>query len=451
MDNSGHIPLSYRDTTEADSTRTWQPEREPVSPIVIQFKAAPCVTDANTPTGPRLDLREDQGGAFGIGDSSLGDGLYTSHIGAPRDLVANSFFAVGPLTRYPPEGTKSGPQEFAMYWIGSPPYDMEHIAPLTDKIFRAIARFFGDSSEPFRVFIRRVWNGHGGTGGHRSFLLEYSSNTFEEQNEDALIDLLAHKTVHSEYPLLWPENINNMWYDEGVANYYATIESYEQGAVGRNDLIKALNNQAQAHYTANVIIHEWKYILNHYWDGYDMTKGGYGRGFIYLCQVQGLIRQATKGKKGVDDIVLALYQRQLQPEEFDGGDFRELLSDIIGEEDTNAIREVMEGGKVIVPVADCFAKYGLKLVRHDVEKFKPGFDPNSLRKKKITDLVKGSRAEKAGLHEGDEVVHSWMLWVADDALENMMQVTVLRDGQEQLIKYWPRSHEKVQNWFWVEI
>lgn len=480
-DDSGPVTLSYTDTDSANVMRTWACERDSVGPIVVRLRAVPRQTDSKTPIGPRIDLRGDQGGAFAKGSgflpyppadedwrvqldwnlpdsappgtkaaSSLGEGPSSSEVGRPHELIGNSIFAVGPLKRFPAEDSSAeNGQSFAVYWVGSPPYDMYHIAPLTEKIFRSIAHRFGDTTNPFRVFIRRVWSGHGGTGAHRSFLLEYSPGTEDEEPEDALIDLLAHETVH-EYPLMFPEAIDDAWYCEGVANYYATIAPFEAGVVDRQYLLRALNNQAQAYYTTDVINLEWKYITEHYWDRFDITKAGYGRGFIYLCQVHGLIQRATDGKKGVDEIVMALYQKQIRREEHHSNDFHELVSQIIGREETNETRAAMEGGKIIVPPQHCFTKYGVRLVRSDTERFEAGFDPNSLRKHRISGLVKDSRAEEAGIREDDEVVRSWMLWGAGDSLQNTMQVTVLRDGEEKVIKYWPRSYEKVEAWAWVE-
>ncbi|KAK9769866.1 hypothetical protein SCAR479_13467 [Seiridium cardinale] len=86
----------------------------------------------------------------------------------------------------------------------------------------------------------------------------------------------------------------------------------------------------------------------------------------------GLVQQATKDAKGVDDIVRALYKRQLEHKEQNSNDFHGLVSEITGAEERDKVRTAMEGGKVIVPYDDCFAKYGLELVRHDVEQFEPG-------------------------------------------------------------------------------
>ncbi|KAK9798849.1 hypothetical protein AB5N19_00695 [Seiridium cardinale] len=68
----------------------------------------------------------------------------------------------------------------------------------------------------------------------------------------------------------------------------------------------------------------------------------------------------------------ALYKRQLEHKEQNSNDFHELVSEITGAEERYKVRTAMEGGKVIVPYDDCFAKYGLELVRHDVEQFEPG-------------------------------------------------------------------------------
>ncbi|KAH8677579.1 hypothetical protein BX600DRAFT_450171 [Xylariales sp. PMI_506] len=483
-DHAGSLPLSYEDTEKANPQRFWKPCRDPNGQIIVRFTAIPRQTDANTPIGPRIDLRAGQGGAFGKGEgflpypltdedwnvqvewrlpesalpgthvaSSLGDQLISSAVGQPKELIGNSIFAVGQLNRFPPWETRSSRehgQEFSLYWIGTLPYDANHIGQLTDNIFRAIAKFFGDTTKPFRVFIRRVWSGHGGTGAHRSFLLEYSRETQEQLNEESLLNLLAHETVH-EYPLMIPESIDDAWYCEGVANYYAAIASFESGLVDRQYLIKSLNNNAQAYYTTNVLNLSWKYITDNYWDTFEMTKAGYGRGFMYLAQVQGLIHEATGGDKGVDDVVLALYERQLRGVEHHSDDFHELVGKLIGEEQTQKIRAAMEGGELIVPPEGCFAKYGLKLVRRDAERFEAGFHPNSLRgDRRIRGLVPGSRAEAAGVLEGDAVTRSWMLWSAGDALEDMMQVTVLRDREEKTFRYWPRSYQKVENWVWVD-
>ncbi|ETS79125.1 hypothetical protein PFICI_08978 [Pestalotiopsis fici W106-1] len=434
-DAAGPLALTIRDTAEANSERYWCPARNPQGEIVLRCTAVPRETDAKTPSGPRIDLRMDQGGVIGLGSGflpypagtdkwefridwqvpvsapagtqvvcSLGDGLCSRDTGSPDNVLATAVFAVGPLQRYPAwettQGNQASSQRFGMYWMGTLPYNVNRLGPLVDSIFRSIAGFFGDNSEPFRVFIRKVWTGHGGTGGYRSFLLEYYDGVTDEQTEDSLIDLLAHETVH-EYPLMIPERNEDVWYNEGVANYYGVIAPYVGGAVDRKYLVKALNDQAQAYYTSTTVNLSYQYVLDHYWDDFSVTKTPYNRGFIFLAQQQGRINRATGGRKSIDDIVRVLYQYRFRGQEHSVDDFYQILTDFIGESIVQKDREAMENGHLIVPLEDCFAKYGLRLVRKDAEQFEPGFDLKSLRNLKIT----GRQSTWYGMRAVQQVLH----------------------------------------------
>ena len=67
-------------------------------------------------------------------------------------------------------------------------------------------------------------------------------------------------------------------------------------------------------------------------------------------------------------------------------------------------------------------------------------------------LIPGSRAEEAGLKEGDKIVSSYGLWGLMDTLESKMRIVVLRDGQELTFEYWPRSVDAlVEAWHWVAV
>jgi predicted metalloprotease with PDZ domain len=390
--------------------------------------------------------------------SSLGDVQDSSNIGAPSRVLEKAYFAAGPLHRWPSWGyneTTAGnsdiqaEQDFAMYWIGSLPYNSERVAAAAKRIAFAISWFFGDQS-PFRVFWRHVPVGYGGAGGYQSFLFEYSNGTEQEQSEDALLNLLSHETIHN-FALMYPTGRQyDLWYREGVAQYYAVVAPYYGNATDKQGLIRWLNNNAQAYYTGGTVGLTWDYIVDHYWTGVDIVKSPYNRGFIYLAQVQGLISSKTNGKKDLDDIVLELYRRFLSRQKCQTEDFVELLGDIIGKEEAEASFEAMKNAALIIPSTDCFAKFGIKMVRRDAERLELGFNPSSLGINKIFGLIKGSRAEQAGVREGDQLISSWSTWGAGDSLDNMMQLVILRDGQQLVIKYWPRSYDKVENWMWVE-
>ncbi|KAH8882197.1 hypothetical protein GQ53DRAFT_831772 [Thozetella sp. PMI_491] len=479
-DDTGALALTYTDTNDTDAKRTWVSARDPVGVVVFRFLAVPRQTNASTASGPRIDLRDDQGGVIGMATgfipyppaeedwevhlrwqipttapvgsrfvSSLGDELESSAVGHPSTVLEKSYVAAGPLQRFPELGTNSTAdgREIALYWIGKLPYDADWVANTIKGHFLAVSKFFSDLDSPFRTFMRRVWTGYGGAGGYQSFIMEYSNGTEEEQSPEALGNLLAHETIHS-YALMFPTRQYDMWYREGVAVYYAVVAPYLGGAVDRQYLIRWLNNNAQSYYTSSTTNMTWQSVVDHYWTSLDIVKTPYGRGFIYLAAVQGLVARATNGTKGLDDIVLELYQMYLARQTTQSEQFLEVLARLVGQQQAEESYSNLTNGTLIVPAADGLAKFGLRMVRRDAERLEIGFTQNS---SKVASLVPGSRAEQAGLREGDVIVRAWGVWGAGDSLDNLYQVVVLRDGQELPIKYWPRSHDKVENWVWEEI
>ncbi len=320
---------------------------------------------------------------------------------------------------------------------------------------------FFSSTDPFRVFIRQVENAFGGTGATLSFIIEWSSTTAGQITPDSVLDLLAHETVH-EYALLdgkasdaqgaEPETA---WYDEGVANYYAALATFygSSASPAERDFLRwQLNNYAQSYYTSPVVGMPWSDVLKHYWDSLHITRVSYNRGFILFAAVNGKIRAATRGARSVDDVVLELYRRRVAGEPNGLAEWHALVGDLIGVQAEQDLYETLMSGDLIVPPAGCLASLGLQMVRKDAEVFELGFDPNSLRSNamRISGLVKGSRAERAGVREGDEVVQSWMAWGAADSLDGMMNMTVRRESGDSVIQWWPRSYEKTETWIWVE-
>jgi hypothetical protein len=280
-DTLGRLPLTHTDTNTSDALRTWYPARDPQGPVVVRFRAVPRVTDASTLSGPRIDLRADQGGEIGMGTgflplppagegedwemvvewvlpeegvgsgvrvaSSLGDGVRETAVGLPGRVLAKAYFAVGELQRWPRWEVESeeGERPFYVYWIGKLPYGIEKVGRISKEMHGAISSFFGDADSRFRVFWRRVSAGYGGTGGYNSFLLEYSDGTAEEQSEEAVTFLLSHETIH-EYALMSPARQYDLWYREGVAQFYAVVAPFAAGAVDKDYLLRWLNNNAQS-------------------------------------------------------------------------------------------------------------------------------------------------------------------------------------------------------------
>jgi hypothetical protein len=69
----------------------------------------------------------------------------------------------------------------------------------------------------------------------------------------------------------------------------------------------------------------------------------------------------------------------------------------------------------------------------------------------VRSLKGGSRAEQAGLKEGDRIVRSSYPWRCVDRFDEQMRVVVERGGLEIEIEYWPRNFEMADSWQMVKV
>lgn len=436
--------------------------------------------DRNRPQHWNVTLEWDLTGspAGTHGAWSFGDSDKMTVIGSLDSLITNAIFAIGYLQRFPDWGvdgllapsssvSPSHQVEAPTYWFEpSPGYNMTTIAMQSLTCYTRIANFF-HSLDPLRIFIRRIEAnsaGFGGTGATQSFLLEYADDAFRKTDPMSMALLLSHETVH-EFALLdsvppkedhhdpsWQED-EGTWYIEGVASYVGYLVGVNDEET-RQDMVGALNDMMQAYYTAPRWVQEMNYgdVLANYWSStVDVIRVSYSRGFVLLAQLDGLIGEATKGEKSVDDVVLGLYKLRLEERPCTIYELNKMVSDIIGREVYEEVYAAFFRGDLIVPGENCLKRHGLKLVKKDWHRFELGFDTESLRLHKVSGLVKGSNAEKAGVKEGDEIVKGLALWTVEDSLDGNMRVTVLRAGQELDIEWWPRSDEVVEAYGFVEI
>ena len=478
FDGKGALPLI---STDVNGKRTWSLSRDPSGKINVYFLAEPR-GDIEGVVG-RSDLRFDQGGALGAGysfipyppgddqwemtvewdlseapssgarfASSFGDVPKASATGVPNQVLDSAHFAVGSnLQRWPAwSEEQSGKKQFAMYWMGDLPWDSTSLASRTKKIYNGTANYFSDFESDFRVFYRRDFASFGGVGGWRSFLMEYRVDSAEENPEDSLLNLVSHEIIHG-FAKLNPGDDYDKWYTEGIAEYLLSVAPYMGGSLDRKTFIQWLNDNAQDYYTASPLTRTWDTLITNYWtQGTMVVKAPYTRGFMYLAYVQGLIAKATDNKKSIDDLILGLYKMYNDGKQVRTQEFLSLLGSYIGSSAAQESFNAMSNGTVLIPDTDGFAHYGLKMVRKDRLKFSSGLSETSFGSGQVIGLVAGSRAQLAGLKEGEEIVSSWGLWGACDTYESKLQVVVKRDGKEVPVMWWPRQNSTTEAWEWVE-
>lgn len=254
-DDNGVLSLSFSDTS--NGMRYWYPSRLTEGIITAQFEAFPREVDEQTPVGPRVDLRMDQGGIIGAGNSfipvppsddtifdihlnwnltaapngttvvcSFGDGATSGKTGIV-DILTTSTFMAGPIQKYTQKiALEYGVTEtFGVYWFGSPrTFDIEQVARMSADLFAKMAQFFKDTEESYRIFVRfNPYRGFGGNGFLRSFVLEY--DPYQTIEEDVLLYIFAHEMVHN-WPLMEQEaegdSEEGAWYTEGMLKLLPT-------------------------------------------------------------------------------------------------------------------------------------------------------------------------------------------------------------------------------------
>ncbi len=178
------------------------------------------------------------------------------------------------------------------------------------------------------------------------------------------------------------------------------------------------------------------------------------RGFIYLLLIDGLLRQRSKELNedpvGLDNIVPDPMPRQRQGERIQSKHWREALYPLPGKERVDKEFSRMMAGETIdleLISFNIIAPDGsqLKLLPIQQEVMDIGFDSSSQSPRGVTGLRSGSRAELAGLQNGDKLLKSSRIEESLSRSWMHFLYVVDRNGQEIEGKYWPRSFDRVSS------
>ena len=128
----------------------------------------------------------------------------------------------------------------------------------------------------------------------------------------------------------------------------------------------------------------------------------------------------------------------------------ELLQPLMGEEVRELYEHMKSGSKIILP-EKFFGPTTHFMKSIQQEKLDFGMDRESFEKGIVMGLKERSRAERAGLKEGDTIIRSSRVWKCVDTFEAEMEVVAQRDGVEKTVTYWPRSIERAESLKFVKI
>ena len=474
-DGKGDLALTAQDDPAGPSARRhWSAARRVEGPLTLTYRVP--VTNQPNPRGaaPPLEIRSDEGGVSAAGStflilpenqesyrvrlhwdlsaagpgaraaSSLGIGDAAPAEPLSLDALDQTFFMAGAIHLYPDRPGRGG---FFSAWQGSPPFDGAALMGWTQSLYgKYLGYFHAGGAPPYGVFLRtNPINAGGGVELGQSFIGTYDGKTDTGQFKLTL----AHEMVHTFAGHLdEPEELLYSWYSEGLAVYYQNRLPLRAGAIGEDDFLKDLNVTAGRYYTDALNDAPNDQIPQRFWADTRIRVLPYDRGALYFATLDDAVRKASGGERSLDDLVLAMLDRQRQGGKMDFAAWKEILGRELGQPGLAALQDMLDG-RLVLPAPDafgpCFTRTTAPLRRYEL-----GFAPDVLVQPKriVRGLVAGSSAQAAGLRDGDEITRP----VPQDALQAdqkaLLTLQVRRGGKDLTITYLPRG-ETVPAYQWI--
>jgi len=238
----------------------------------------------------------------------------------------------------------------------------------------------------------------------------------------------------------------------GIAQYYALFLPVRAGLRGANYFHETLDAFLCSYYTNPRINTPLRQAQKEFFDGFYAESIPYMRGFVYILLMDGLTRQGSKELNDddltvLDKIVLGLMLRQRQGRRTQSKHWLEAFYPLLGKERVDNEFFGMVAGETVdlKPISSNLFLNGIQLklrpVQQEVMDF--GMSLSSPRTQVVRELQVGSRAELAGLQNGDILLRSSTVGESLSRFERRFHYVVERNGQASEGEYWPRSFDKV--------
>jgi len=486
-DDRGNLPLQ-KDRDPDALLQTWRATRASEGQVTWSFIAPPRQITAATRPGARSDLRLDQGGIIGslnyfflrpmpmypeqqwkisvawkldkapAGTRAMwtfgGGSITRSRLATVDDLI-NTYLAVGQLQGTRPAADNGISNPYGTYWFGELPPALLGLEAASKDYFQKLSELYQDplsATNPYRIFIRRAdpATSFGGEAFLRSYCLEWSTRGIMSETQLSVFMIISHEMIHN-WALLKSaadgpsgnDGRGTAWYNEGVGELHGITLPWRFGLISTGDMIKHLNLNLQAYYTSSVINMSNADVVEHEYEDPSVQLLLYNRSTVYSMLIDIKIRQATGRKKSLDDVIIPLSLRRLRRERHDEAEYRKYLMELLGTD--SDLDDMLHGDLVKLP--SLWPGFPIHLIRKDRYMFTKGYVREG---NVISAVVRGSRAEEAGLTAGDHIISE--RGVEDCILDDskLLKVVIKRGPLELTIEFLPRSRDLVPCWEWVE-
>lgn len=240
--------------------------------------------------------------------------------------------------------------EFGVFWFGEPNFEIRPASERLYQVFLYMKDFFHDDDPSFRVFLRRdpFKISGGGSACPRAFISGYSD--YGGMNADHWYCVLTHEMTHN-----WPYMDDRIagegtWYTEGATEYYCTMLPYRAGIADSKYTLDRINEKAKERYYDNIYRETSNMdIPKIQWKDRRAQTVPYGRGFIYLGNVDAQLRRLGKGS--LDDIAIkyTMCKKNPLPESV----WIDFIQKRLGKKGLQDFED-MKAGKLLTPDPDIF-------------------------------------------------------------------------------------------------
>ncbi len=326
--------------------------------------------------------------------------------------------------------------------------DPEAFADLAARVVEAQRAFFDDWDYPFYL-VSAVATGRedahgatlGGTGLTDSFalFLQRGSDVREGSPLYAnVLHVLAHEMFHNWCgrwtPIAEPEQLC-YWFSEGFTEFFTRRLLLRSGLSTREEYAQSLERSLHEYQRSPRRNAPNEAIREGFWKERELGELPYRRGDLVAARLDAAIRAHSGGKHSLDDFLREAVALGRRGEKLD---VETLLARIARWTDAALaaeLRAVVVEGATLELAPDTFAPC-LAIEPALVPGYELGFDfEKSRAAKAITDLVRGSAAERAGLAEGQTLAG----FRGEMRADRPVHVDVLVDGARRAIEYLPQG------------
>ena len=324
---------------------------------------------------------------------------------------------------------------------------------VTARIIEAERTFFDDFDYPYYLVTllpigkrapKSFWTG--GTGLTNSFALFMPEGLGLDADSDEgkrIRHLLAHELFHNwnglKISLDEPEELG-YWFSEGLTNHYTRSLLLRAGLFSLDAYLEDLNEAVTNYMLSPVRNVPNERIREDFWASSDVHDLPYRRGDMAAFLLDHGIREASKGKRGLDDFMKEILTGATAQGEGGGTvNTEKLLAKIeafASVEVAERIRKIIVEGETVDFPSDILEPC-LSMETRQIGAFTLGFDFEGSRKAKVVmGVEEGSNAYEAGLCNGQRLA-GWSVF--RNQPEKQVELTIREGEAERTISYLPQG------------